>query len=349
MTGHERHGGVGATGTLDRLGRPSRAESGSVETTDLCVVVPVCEEPEGLEGLYREYREALESTGLSYEFLFVVEPWAREAVEALVRLGELGEPVRVLQAGQDVGESMLLRAAASHHAAPILVTVPPYPRVAPAAVVELVRRVEAGADLASARRDPSGESWFTRVQRRVFHWLLRLGSGSDLADVASGVRAMRRGVLEEVPLHGDFFRFLPVLAEWEGFIVEEVTVSRHRRSGATGVRSPGVYVRRLLDLLGLLFLVRFTRRPLRFFGLIGSFLSGVGGVILLVLFFQRLAGQGLADRPLLVLGVMLAVLGVQAVALGLLGEIIVHLDAADRQTYRLSGGVRPELPDGEDE
>jgi hypothetical protein len=98
----------------------------------------------------------------------------------------------------------------------------------------------------------------------------------------------------------------------------------------------GTYLRRALDLLGLFFLVRFTQRPLRFFGLVGSLLALAGTVILAVLGVQRIGGQGLADRPLLLVGILLLVLGVQAIALGLVGEIIVHLHAARHRQYRLA-------------
>jgi hypothetical protein len=94
-------------------------------------------------------------------------------------------------------------------------------------------------------------------------------------------------------------------------------------------------LRRIIDLLGLFFLLRFTEKPLRFFGLLGSLLATVGGGVLAVLLYQRLHGQGIADRPLLLLGVLLLVLGIQAVALGLVGEIIVHLHASGRRGYRL--------------
>jgi hypothetical protein len=308
------------------------------------VVVTVTERPEALSELYAEYRAVLETTARPFEFLFIFEPWARPFVEPLIRLADAGEPIRVLESGQSVGESMLLRAAVAHHPAPIIVTVPPYPRVAPESLLELLERVDAGVDLAVARRSVAGESLANRIQRRAFHWLLRRGVGGTFHDVASGVRAMRRSVLEEAPLHGDLYRFLPVLAEREGFRVEEIVVEKHPQTEGSRVYSPGIYLRRLLDLLGLVFLVRFTRKPLRFFGLVGSFFSAIGSLILLVMFVQRLGGRPLADRPLLLLGVLLAVLGVQAVALGLIGEIIVHLDALDRPTYRLHGGVRPSVP-----
>jgi hypothetical protein len=152
---------------------------------------------------------------------------------------------------------------------------------------------------------------------------------------------MRREVLEEVPIYGDLVRFLPVLAEKEGFRVEEVLVPQHPDDRRARIYSPGTYARRLIDLLGLLFLVRFTRKPLRFFGLVGTGLSGIGAIILGILFIQRLGGQSLSDRPLLLLGVLFFVTGVQAIALGLIGEIIVHLSVGRaRREYRVGESLR---------
>ena len=98
--------------------------------------------------------------------------------------------------------------------------------------------------------------------------------------------------------------------------------------------------------VGLFFLSRFTYKPLRFFGLVGGSLSAAGALILVVLFFQRLAGQGLANRPMLLLGVLIFTLGIQAIALGLIGEIIVHFNAPTRRAYRIAedDAVDPELP-----
>jgi len=313
---------------------PSRLLADGEEAPRLSVIVPVTERPYPLEQLYREYAPALREHGTAFEFLFIVDRWTRELVDGLRGLIEEGEPIRVFEVGQRVGESGMLEGARDHVRGEIILTLPAYPRVTPAAVVELLRGVEDGpAEVATARRVSERDSMVGRVQRRIFHVLLRMGTGTSFHDVASGVRAMRRSVLEDVPMYGDLFRFLPVLAEREGFRVEEVPVTQHAEDARARVYSPGVYVRRLIDLLGLFFLVRFTRKPLRFFGLVGSVLAGFGSVILLTLFVERMQGIAIADRPLLLLGVLMFVTGIQAIAMGLIGEIIVHLHA---------GGSRPE-------
>ncbi len=299
------------------------------------VIVPVTERPHDLSLLVEAFSKEFVDSGRPFEFVFAVEPWKRHLLDVLRPLIERGEPIRVLQVGQGVGESALLDVAGSTCTSPILVTLPCYPRVKPGSLVELVATVESGADMASAARMSSKDSLWNRIQNRTFHAILRWTIGTGLKDVASGVRAMKRSILADIPLYGDFFRFLPVLAQREGFQVVEVPVHQHAVDRRTRLYSPGIYVRRLIDMLGLLFLVRFTHKPLRFFGLLGSVFSLAGGVILAVLLVQRLGGRGIADRPMLLLGTLLFVLGVQAVAIGLIGEIIVHLNASRNRLYRL--------------
>jgi hypothetical protein len=324
------------TGTPATTSMPvAKRDSGDGRKAAVSVIVPVTERPHDLAWLYRTFSAELVEAGRPFEFVFVVEPWAGTFAAALEPLIEAGEPIRILELGQTVGESTMLDAAASTCSNPVLATLPAYPRVQPGALEALVLEVEEGVDMASAVRTSPDASLVNRIQRRLFHAILRRLGGSGFRDVASGVRAMKRSVLEELPLYGDFFRFLPVLARREGFAVVEHEVPQHPDDQRTRVYGPGIYVRRLIDLLGLFFVLRFTQKPLRFFGLVGSVLALGGGAILAVLFVQRIGGRGIADRPLLLLGTLLFVLGVQAIAMGLIGEIIVHLSASHRRTYRL--------------
>ena len=170
----------------------------------------------------------------------------------------------------------------------------------------------------------------------MVHAFIRALVGGSFRDLGSGVRAYRREVLGELPLYGEFSRFLPLFAIREGFRVEEIEVPQHPADQKTRIYSPGIYLRRLLDLLTVFFLIRFREKPIRFFGLLGSGVSLTGLVIMAILGAQRLGGQPLADRPMLLVGVLLFVLGVQGLALGLIGEIIVHAGAKRRTVYRLS-------------
>jgi hypothetical protein len=154
-------------------------------------------------------------------------------------------------------------------------------------------------------------------------------------DIACGVRIMRRPVAEALPLYGDLHRFIPALALREGYLVDEVPVPQHAKDARTRMYSPGVYARRLLDIAAFFFLAKFTEKPLRFFGLVGSVFFIAGAITSLVLLVERLGGHAIANRPLLLLAVLLVALGVQLMGLGLVGEIIVHLRAPHRRAYRV--------------
>ena len=312
----------------------TRLSRGGVHA-EVTVIVTVVERPEPLDELYREYAAVLESCGRSYEFIFVAHPFFREMLEPLLALARDGAPVRTIESPRSIGETALLRMGLAESRGSIVVTVPAYRQVQPSAIRELLAAVDGGVDLAVARRWPRVDARVNRLQHLALHLTAgRLANGT-LHDVACGVRAARRDVLQDIPLYGDFARFLPLLAIYNGYNVVEVASEQHASDLASRVYRPGVYVRRLIDILGLYFLLRFTEKPLRFFGLIGAVLAGVGGIALLVMFVQRLLGQPLGDRPLLLLAVLLATLGVQAIALGLVGEMIVHFNASRRRSYRL--------------
>lgn len=304
---------------------------------DVAVLVPVTPGPYAVERLYREFSEPFRSAGIPFEFLFVVQFPEPEVVDPLRRLQAGGEPLRVLLSRNTPPEAALPGVVAEQVAAPVVVTLPSYPRIKPEGLLEILRPLaEEGMDFVSAARVNRNDKPANRLQRKAFHFLLRKMVGGGFSDIACGVRAMRREVLMELNLYGDTFRFVPMLAEREGFRVVERHVDPHPFDRKTRVYAPGVYLRRLIDLVGLMFLLRFTYKPLRFFGLIGSATAGTGAVILLALMVQRLGGQGIADRPLLLLGVLLVVLGLQALALGLVGEIVVHHSISGRPLYRVA-------------
>ncbi len=325
--------GWGPTGNRGRAEGPLR----SSPRPEISVIVPVTENPRALDELYREFSQVFADHGETAEFVFVAEPWADRFLDPIRSLAMQGEPVRIIETGERAGESNLLLAAHPHCRGKVIVTLPPYRRIAPPEIMKLIDRVRRGgvALASAARRYDDTEHWINRLQRRAFHWFLKAMVGHPFKDIASGVRAMRPQVLREVPIYGDTFRFLPLLASREGFPVEEVETDRDTKDDGIKVYSAGIYVRRLVDLFGIGFLIRFTYKPLRFFGLMGSASALFGGLILLVMSVQRLWGTPVADRPVLVFGVLLVVIGVQAIALGLIGELIVHFSVAPRRGYRV--------------
>jgi hypothetical protein len=317
------------------LTMPRSSDEVGATRVDVSVLVVISGPFDPLTELYRAHAAALREAGYTYEFIFVTHPDRRRAVEPLLPLAAAGEPIQVLEAAQNPGETALLRSGFAYCSGTTIVTLPPSWRIRPEALPQLVRRIEDGAQFVLACRDSGRDPYVSRTRRRLVHSLVRRMVGGDFHDLGSGVAAMRPEVLREVPLYGETARFLPLLAQREGFRAEELVVPQHAADQHMRLHSPGIYMRRLMDLIAVFFMIRFREKPLRFFGLIGSLLTVLGGALLSVMFVQRLAGQPLAERPLLVVAVLLVVVGFQSIGLGLVGEIIVHSGIRRTSGYRL--------------
>jgi glycosyltransferase involved in cell wall biosynthesis len=302
---------------------------------DVSVVVPVVERVDDLTALFREYSTELRETGRSFEFIFVLDGAFRRLVDPLRELKRDNPEVRIVVMGRSFGEAAALKAGASQARGSVLMTLAPHFQVDGGGIRELLTQLDEGYDLVVTRRHPRIDSLFNRVQSRVFHDVIRLFIGSKFKDMTCGSRAMRAEVFDDLHLYGDLHRFVPILAKRAGFKVKEVAVAQRKEDCRTRVFGLTVYLGRLLDILTLFFLTRFTRKPLRFFGTLGAASFGVGFVISAYLALYRLLGfGGIANRPLLLLGILMIVFGVQSISIGLVGEIVIFTHAREKE-YRI--------------
>jgi glycosyltransferase involved in cell wall biosynthesis len=312
---------------------PSRARSGA-DARFISVVVPVVERADDLVTLYRSFAAELDSLGEEHEFVFVFDGGFSPSPE-LSALSQERDNLRFLRFARAFGETAALRLGIERSRGDVILTLPAYFQVKPEGVGTLLEALGDETDMVVASRSPRIDSWLNRLQSVVFNRMIAGVTDRPFHDIACGVRVLRRTVAEGLPLYGDLHRFIPALALREGYRVTEVAVPQHPGNARTRVYSPGVYARRLLDIAAFFFLAKFTEKPLRFFGLVGSVFLLAGTVTSLVLLVNRIEGQGIANRPLLLLAVLLLALGVQLLGLGLIGEIIVHLRAPHRRAYRV--------------
>ncbi len=297
------------------------------------VVVPVVERADDLDALHRAFARELDACGVAHEFIFVLDGGFAPPPELAALAGR--ENVRVLRFARTFGETAALRLGIERSTGDVILTLPAYFQVRPEGVGALLAGLGNGSDMVVASRSPRVDSWLNRMQSAVFHRMISGVTDRRFHDIACGVRVMRRSVAEALPLYGDLHRFIPALAVREGYLVDEVPVPQHPQDARTRLYGPGVYLRRLLDIAAFFFLAKFTEKPLRFFGLVGSMFFLAGAATGVVLVIDRLGGRGIANRPLLLLAVLLVALGVQLMGLGLVGEIIVHLRAPHRRAYRV--------------
>ena len=308
---------------------PARAD------TMVSVLVPVWQQPEPLVPLYQEFMAPLRDRGWNVEFIFICEPGFEAEIAQLLDESHRGEPIRILQVAQQIDESNLFNTAVTQARGEVIVTLPAYRRIEADHVPRLVDRVLAGTDLVVARRWPRKDAWINKLQNRALHQLIHVMLGGSLRDVACGVRAMKREVLINTPVYGDSFRFFALLAERAGYVTEELDTPQHVRDRRARVYRPGLYLRRMVDLMGIFVILRFTTRPLRFFGPVGVTMMVLGTTALLMTVILGLGPIGSASRVILLAGLFLLVLGIQTVAIGLIGEMIVFLQAPTQSRYRI--------------
>jgi hypothetical protein len=315
------------------------ATSAPAPTDVVSAIVPVLRDESAVAELHRAYKAALAGQGREIEFLYVLDWRARKALAALTALKDEGEALSVIVLSRWDGEGAALRSAFQRARGGTVLVLSGSRQVDPRDVPKVLDGL-AGHDMAVAKRATRSRSWFETVQARLFQWLIRLLFGRTIADPVCRVRACRRPVMEDIAGYSVQQHFLPLLAAERGFRVAEVEVRRGdptedsaRRFGGFNVLSR---LRLAFDAMSLFVVLKFIHKPLRFFGTAGLPILLIGLIYTGFLGFSRLFfGMPLADRPALILGVLLIVLGIQVIALGLIGEIIIFASGKRIKDYTI--------------
>lgn len=315
--------------------QPLSRESVTPSLPSISVIVPVCGRRSELRALYQQYKAGVAAVGLPFEFIFVIDGDRTDACKALEAMLQEGEDLTVINLTRSFGEAAALMAGFERSAGSVILTLPAYHQIEAQDIPKLVAALSA-SDMAIGFRSPRFGNALDRMRRSAYHGLVNFVTGSRLQDIGCGARAMRRQVFEEMDLYGDQHRFMAILATRLGFRVSEVAMRQSPQDRLARMYRPKEYAHHVLDLFSIFFLTRFTKRPLRFFGMLGAATFGTGAAVIAFLSVQRLFfDEKLADRPALLLGALLVVLGMQVFALGLLGELIIFTHARGMKDYRV--------------
>jgi glycosyltransferase involved in cell wall biosynthesis len=288
--------------------------------------------------MLRNYEEALVDLGKSFEVILVDDGVGGEFLEYVSDLSRERPNFRGVRFRRGFGESVSIATAVSMARGRYIITTTWYQQVGVDAVREALKRLEQeDYDYVAVRRTRRVDSLLARLQSWAFNTYTRMLTKADIHDLNCSFRAFRREVVAELSFHGDLFRFISILALQKGFRVIEIPVQHEREEGPSTFFNVGLVGRRLLDILSLFFLIKFTKKPLRFFGMVGLFFFLIGLAICAFMTWQKIyvPHYGLADKPMLVLGVFLIVLGVIVGSIGLIGEIIIFLQGRAFRDYHV--------------
>lgn len=324
-----------ASAAVDRVvvpppvpGASLAAPSSTVSEVTLSIVIPARDEAQSLPRLHAEITTALANLDgvRDAEIIFIDDGSTDGSGQVMGELFAVDPRVQVIQFRRNFGKSAALAAGFEAARGEYVITMDADLQDNPAAIPDLLAPIlRDDADLVSGwkaeRHDPPSKT----IPSAVFNAVVRALTGVRLHDFNCGFKAYRREVLDEITLYGELHRYVPVLAHFRGFRVAEVAVPHRPRRFGRSKFGPARFFRGFFDLLTVLFLTQYTRRPLHLFGLLGLVIFGLGFAIDAYLAFVKLVlGEPIGNRPLLTLGVLLMIVGSQFFVFGLLGEMIAH-------------------------
>jgi glycosyltransferase involved in cell wall biosynthesis len=309
----------------------SPATAGSARGLSVSVVVPIKDEEESIPVLVERITEVAGRSGLNLAEIIVVDDGSRDgtwpAVEKLAA-SDLHK-IRALRLRRNFGKATALMVGVGAASGDVIITMDGDLQDDPEELPRFVAAIEEGADLVSGwkkeRRDPLSKTLPSKLFNHVTAW----ASGIKLHDFNCGYKAYRREVFEAVQLYGELHRYIPVLANALGFSVTEIVVRHHPRRFGRTKYGLARFRRGFLDLLTVLMITRFAYRPSHLFGGIGVLLFLVGGVVVTYLVaLKLLTGAEIGERPLLLLGALISIIGVQLLLFGMLAELIISRSPA---------------------
>ncbi|MCD4693469.1 MAG: glycosyltransferase family 2 protein [Calditrichales bacterium] len=289
---------------------------------DVSIVIPLYDEKDSLKELTERVISQLKLLKKKYEILFIDDGSRDGSFDILLELKKQYPEIRIIRFRKNFGKSAALSEGFKRANGEMVITMDADLQDDPAEIPGFIKKLESGLDLVSGwkkkRHDPISKT----VPSKLFNLATRILTGIKIHDFNCGIKAYRKAVIKAIPVYGELHRYLPVLAHWQGFKVGEIIVQHHaRKFGKTkfGFRR---FLSGFFDLLTVLFITRYGQKPLHLFGFVGLLSMFLGFSISLYLTILWFQGYGIGHRPLLFLGVLLLIVGVQSFTLGFIGEML---------------------------
>lgn len=304
---------------------------------DISVVIPLLNEEESLPELEAWIRRVMEKQDFSYEILFVDDGSTDTSWKVIEQLAAQHECVKAIKFRRNYGKSAALNKGFAKAQGDVVITMDADLQDSPDEIPELYRMIrEEGYDLVSGWKKKRFDPVLTKnLPSKLYNWTVRRMTGIHLHDFNCGLKAYRSRVVKSIEVYGEMHRYIPVLAKWAGFkrIGEKVVQHQERKYGVTKFGMER-FIRGPLDLLSVMFISRFSKRPMHFFGTLGFIFLTLGFLILTYLSVAKLLYQyyDIDDRPLFYFGILMFIVGTQLFVTGFLAELVSRT-ASDRNQY----------------
>jgi glycosyltransferase involved in cell wall biosynthesis len=292
----------------------------------LSVVIPVYNEEDNIRLLYERLEKALDPLNQEYEILFVDDGSTDRTLSILEEIESNDNRIIVLSLRRNFGQTAAFAAGFDFARGDVVITMDGDLQNDPADIPKLLELIKDN-DLVSGWRKKRKDPFFTRrIPSVMANWLISKVTGVKLHDYGCSLKAYRRDVIKNLKLYGEMHRFIPAVASWYGVRIAEVETVHHARLHGKSKYGISRTVKVVLDLITVKFLQSFSTKPIQFFGPVGVLSGLLGFLILFYLSFDKIfGGRDIGGRPLLLLGALLIIVGIQLIGMGLLGEMLVRV------------------------
>ncbi len=303
----------------------------------LSLVIPVYNEAENLPILHEEITKSCIKLGITFEIIFIDDGSLDNSFFVLKKIQREDNSVKIIKLRKNFGQTAALSAGFDQARGEIVITMDADLQNDPIDIQRFIEKIHEGYDIVSGWRKKRKDKFFSRrLPSMIANWLISRITKVKLHDYGCTLKAFRKEIIKNIKLYGELHRFIPAIASQMGVSIAEIKVNHRPRRFGKSNYSIFRFPRVILDLLTVKFLLSYSTRPLQVFGFFGLICGLGGGVIGLVMSYQRLIlKQSIAGRPLLLLAILLIVIGIQFITLGLLAEIMVRAyhESSDKRTY----------------
>ncbi|MDZ7764207.1 MAG: glycosyltransferase family 2 protein [Melioribacteraceae bacterium] len=304
---------------------PEKKNESRFSFKKVSLVIPLLNEEESLMPLYNEIKKIVDKLKINYEIVFIDDGSTDSSLQKLRELNRKDRNVRYISFRKNYGKSAALNVGFKKASGDAIITMDADLQDDPAEIENLLEKLDNGWDMVSGWKKVRFDPFVKKHSSKFFNYTTRVLTKIKIHDFNCGLKAYKRDVIKNINVYGELHRYIPVLAYNKGFTVTEIPVKHHpRRYGKTkfGISR---FFKGFIDLLTVMFDSRYIKRPMHLFGFFGVTAFILGVLVNLWLSYEKIfLDKNLGDRPILLLGILLIVVGVQFFAVGLLGEIIVH-------------------------
>jgi glycosyltransferase involved in cell wall biosynthesis len=305
-------------------GSEQQAPAPRLSFQKISIVVPLFNEEESILPLINEIRKAVKPINKPYEIIFVDDGSTDSSLKNIKDAGKTDNRIKFVSFRKNYGKSAALQVGFKAATGDAIITMDADLQDDPHEIPALLKKLDEGYDLCSGWKKERFDPIIKKYSSKFFNFVTRMMSRIKIHDFNCGLKAYRREVVQNLNVYGELHRYVPVLAKWQGYTVTEIPVKHHpRRYGKTkfGISR---FFKGFIDLITVSFATRYIKRPMHFFGFFGALAFLVGIVVNGYLTLEWISGRSLSNRPMLFLGMLLIIVGVQFFSVGLLGEMLVH-------------------------